>query len=289
MNGGEAQRKLPGAQAKQNKLGNKPRKRSESRSMLPIIAGVTAAFLVVLGISAVYLLDAFMQSQEASSPEIISVPNLAGQAIDSDAVKNLDKQIFIVEIQEAYSDTFRKEQYQQILGGEKRKVKSRRAAMHIKLTVSAGVETVMLPTLQPRDNREGGKWKSRAGLIPRQGMSPALVERGCVIRTEPKPRTEMRVGETVVYYVSRGEEEKGNVTVPNFVGMTASAAYQIMVGEDPSDPMLSLGKVTYEQSATVPKGQIISQSLDPEGEQVPRGSRIDFVVSSGSPETAARN
>jgi len=276
--------------AKANKPEKKSRRRRESRSMLPIIAGVTAAFLVVLGISTVYLIDTFLQAQEAASPDIITVPDLTGKSVDDDAVKNLDKRIFIVEVEEAYSDSFPKGviMSQQPAGGEKRKVIAGEQYCTLKLTVSAGVETVVLPDFTGRDNREVEMEIRKLGLIPEARYEFSVgVERGCVIRTEPKPRTELRVGETVVYYISRGEEERGKVTVPNFVGMTASAAYQIMVGEDPSDPMLTLGRVTYEPSSTVPKGVIISQSLDPAGDQVPRGARIDFVVSSGSPETTA--
>ena len=70
-------------------------------------------------------------------------------------------------------------------------------------------------------------------------------------------------------------------TVPNFVGMTEKAAYQLLIGNDAANPLLTLGKVTYEQSDTVAKGLIISQSLDPEGDQVPRGTKVGFVVSSG--------
>ncbi|NLY69663.1 MAG: Stk1 family PASTA domain-containing Ser/Thr kinase [Clostridiales bacterium] len=280
----------PGAKANAKKPEKKPRKRSESRSMMPIIAGVTAAFLVVLGISGVYLLDAFLQSERAASPDIISVPDLTGETIDSDAVKNLDEQIFIVEIEHQYSDTYPRGTIisQDPAGGEKRKVKAGEQFCTITLTVSAGIETVILPDYTGRDNREVEMEIRALGLIPEARYEFSVgVERGLVIRTEPKPRTEMKIGETVVYYISRGQEDRGKVSVPNFVGMTAAAAYQMMVGENPSDPLLSLGTVTYEQSETMPKGVIISQSLDPEGEQVPRGAKINFVVSSGSPQTSS--
>lgn len=276
----------PGTQAAGKKLGKKQRRRSESRSMLPIIAGVTAAFLVVLGISGVYLLDAFLQSEQDSSPEIIAVPSLVGELIDSEAVTSLDKQIFIVEVQEQYSETDPKGTIiaQDPMGGDKRKVKAGEQFCTIKLTVSAGIKTVILPDYTGKENREVEMELRALGLIPEARYEfSAGFERGLVIRTEPKPRTEMKIGETVVYYISRGQEEKGKVTVLNFVGMSASEAYKLMVGDDPGDPMLTLGKVTYQESATVPKGVIISQSLDPEGEQVVRGTKISFVVSSGAP------
>ena len=48
-------------------------------------------------------------------------------------------------------------------------------------------------------------------------------------------------------------------SVPNFVGMTAAAAYQMMVGENPSDPLLSLGTVTYEQSGNAERRDNITK------------------------------
>ncbi len=285
LNGKKAPRRAEGATGEAKKPDKKPRRRS--RSMLPIIAGVTAAFLVVLGISGIYLIDSFLKNEQQSSPYIISVPKLEGETIDSDAVKNLDDRIFKTEIINQYSDTYPKGTIisQDPAGGDKRKVKPGELYCTIKLTVSSGVETVLLPDYTGMENREVDLAIRALGLIPEPRYEFSVgIELGHVIRTEPKPRTEMKIGETVVYYISRGQEDKGTVSVPNFVGMTAAAAYQMLVGEDPANPLLTLGKVTYEQSTTVPKGVIISQSLDPEGEQVPRGTKVNFVVSSGMPE-----
>jgi serine/threonine protein kinase len=279
-----------GAAGETKKPEKKPHRRSESRSMLPIIAGVTAAFLVVLGISGIYLLDSFLKSEQQSSPYIVTVPKLQGETIDSEAVLNLDDRIFKTEILNQYSDTYPKGTIisQDPAGGDKRKVKPGELYCTIKLTVSSGVETVTLPDYTGMENREVDIAIRALGLIPEPRYEFSVgIELGHVIRTEPRPRTEMKIGETVVYYISRGQEDKGKVSVPNFVGMTAAAAYQMLVGEDPANPLLTLGRVTYEESTTVPKGVIISQSLDPDGEQVPRGTRVNFVVSSGMPQATA--
>lgn len=286
-NGKKTPRRAEGAPEEAKKPDKKPHRRSESRSMLPIIAGVTAAFLVVLGISGIYLLDLFLKSEQQSSPYIVTVPKLEGETIDSDAVKNLDDRIFKTEIINQYSDSYPKGTIisQDPAGGDKRKVKPGELYCTIKLTVSGGVETVLLPDYTGMENREVDLAIRALGLIPEPRYEFSVgIELGHVIRTEPKPRTEMKIGETVVYYISRGQEDKGKVSVPNFVGMSAAAAYQMLIGEDPANPLLTLGKVTYEESTTVPKGVIISQSLDPEGEQVPRGTQVNFVVSSGMPQ-----
>jgi Serine/threonine protein kinase len=265
------------------------KKRSESHSMLPIITGVTAAFLIVIGISGVYLLDTFLKSEEQSSPYIVTVPSLEGNLIDGAEVKALDDKIFKVEITNEYSDDYISGTIisQDPAAGEKRKVKSGEQYCTIKLTVSRGAETVKLPDYTGQENRTVDLSIRALGLIPEAKYEfSASMELGYVIRTDPNPRTELKIGDTVVYYISRGPEDAGKVSVPNFVGMTAAAAYQTLVGSDATNPLLSLGKVTYEASDTVAKGLIISQSLDPEGEQVPRGTKVNFVVSNGpSPKT----
>ncbi len=264
------------------------KKRSDSRSMLPIIAGVTAAFLIVLGISGVYILDMFLKSEKQSSPYIETVPKLEGELIDSEAVKSLDNKIFKIETEGVYSEDKEPGMIisQDPAAGEKRKVKEGEQFCVIKLTVSRGVEVVKLPDYTGQENRAVDLALRELGLIPVAKYEfNSSIELGFVIKTDPIPRTELKIGDTVTYYISRGAEEKGKVTVPNFVGMTEGSAYQTLIGADKSNPLLTLGKVSYEQSATVKKGLIISQSLPPEGDQVPRGSKINFVVSSGAPET----
>src|SRR5258707_14551298 len=70
------------------------------------------------------------------------------------------------------------------------------------------------------------------------------------------------------------------VTVPNVVGLTQAAATTAI-----TEPKLTLGKVTQQNSNTVVTGNVISQ--DPaSGGSTAEGSPVDLVVSSGPPMVA---
>ena len=193
---------------------NKKRKRrSESRSMLPIISGVTIAFLIVLGISAVYLLDSFLKNEEDSSPYTVTVPNYIGEAYDSDAVKSIDSTIYKVEYSYAYDETHNEGTVIRRIGvGEKRKVKANVQYCTLTLTISKGTETVRLPDYTNVENRTAESKIRALGLIPtlKYEFNPNIAL-GYVIRTDPIPRSELVLGTEVIVYVSRGPEGQTKV------------------------------------------------------------------------------
>src|SRR5260221_12432173 len=73
------------------------------------------------------------------------------------------------------------------------------------------------------------------------------------------------------------------VTVPNVVGLTQAAATTAI-----TEPKLTLGKVTQQNSNTVVTGNVISQ--DPaSGGSTAEGSPVNLVISSGPPMVAVPN
>ena len=103
------------------------------------------------------------------------------------------------------------------------------------------------------------------------------VEEGHVISTTPPAGTPMERGESIVFTVSSGPE---TVPVPRLIGQTEQQAVDTLraVG-------LEVGNVTHRPDAA-PEGRVISS--DPgEGIDVPSGSQVDLVLSSGpTPEPA---
>lgn len=67
----------------------------------------------------------------------------------------------------------------------------------------------------------------------------------------------------------------GSVTVPNLSGKTQAEVKQLL-----SKSNLKLGKTTSESSATLPKGQAISQKPEP-GSKVQQNTKVDIVASKG--------
>jgi len=71
------------------------------------------------------------------------------------------------------------------------------------------------------------------------------------------------------------------ISVPDVVGLTQSAAEAAIVAAN-----LSVGTITWQTSATVPAGSVISQYPDA-GTEVNLGTKVNLVVSKGVPTTAA--
>ena len=97
------------------------------------------------------------------------------------------------------------------------------------------------------------------------------VKAGTVMRYEPELVAD---GGTVYLYVSSGPHVD-KVPAPYLVGKTEEEAIALLAEND-----LMPGNTSTESSDTVAKGSIISQSVT-SGTQLEKGSKIDYVVSSG--------
>lgn len=104
------------------------------------------------------------------------------------------------------------------------------------------------------------------------------LDKGKITRQDIEHGSKVPSGTTVNLWISKGAEEKPKV--PNIVGMTEDAAR-----EELEKVGLKLGNKTDEKSSdTVPKGQIISQSVAKDS-QVNSGTAVDYVLSKGPQET----
>ena len=93
-----------------------------------------------------------------------------------------------------------------------------------------------------------------------------------IISTDPAAGTVVAANQVITVYVSSG---KGQVTVPNLVGMTEDAAANAL-----SSANLLLGSINSVNSATVPQNQVVSSS-PAAGSSVTAGSSINLNVSNG--------
>ncbi len=96
---------------------------------------------------------------------------------------------------------------------------------------------------------------------------------GVVMNQTPAAGASVAPGSTVTFVVSLGPA----VSVPNVVGLTQAAAETAI-----TDGGLTVGTVTTATSATVPAGNVISQT-PAAGASVAQQSGVDLVVSSGAP------
>lgn len=268
---------------KGKKLPAAPKQKRRSHSMLPIVAGITAAFLVVLGISAVYAITRFLDTEAANSPQTVKIPSLVGQTMSEELRSELESyRYYHIEIVQTYDDSAAENVIirQEPQAGESRKAQAGKQYIDLTIYVSRGELTFSMPDVTVMDWRE-----ARYMLRDTYGLRVEMVAEthdtmmeGYVFRTEPASGTIVAPGDSVKVYYSTGQKVE-YTSVPDFYNRTEKEALSDLVDAD-----LVLGNVTYEYSAEVPAGKIISQSKIAFTE-VPKGTtKIHFVVSLG-PET----
>jgi serine/threonine-protein kinase len=98
------------------------------------------------------------------------------------------------------------------------------------------------------------------------------VPAGDVVRADPSGGSRLRKNGSVTLVVSKGKER---YSVPRVTGRTESTARQAL-----EQARLAVGEVRRAYDADVPKGEVISASVDP-GVRVRRGTAVDLVVSRG--------
>ena len=259
----------------------KKRPERQSRSMLPVIAGVATAFLITLSIAAFYVFSQLIIGDEDSQAQEISVRDFVGMTWSDTFAKDVGEDYYTFEVQYQFSETEEKGKIlsQEPKAGESRKVIPGEQFCQVTLYVSQGVDEFKLEDYSIEEYREVELALDSRGLnyTVEEQYHDTIIS-GYVISTSPAAGSSVKAGDTITLYVSLGQEVR-NTIVPNVVGMGEREAMHTLLGNN-----ISLGKVTYQQS-DLPEGTVISQSKNPLTE-VPIGStKIDLVVSAGNGTT----
>lgn len=268
------------AAVKQKKTDSRAKKRTEdkqkSRSMFPIILGVVSAFFVVLVVSGIVLIRAFLMGD--SSIITITVPNVVGYTYTTQDALGLSSSYYKVEIEEKYDSDSMKGQIldQYPMEGQRVKVSANKQKQTIRLTVSLGAETVILENYENKSSRDAELALKKLGLkVTLEQIFSETVTRGRVCYTYPAAGDAAVVGSSVIVYVSMGKASGSNaVEVPDFRGESETDARK-------KAELLSLviEEVVYEESDKK-AGVVIGQSLLPETSVAPNTS-ITLTVSGG--------
>lgn len=259
----------------------KKRPERQSRSMLPVIAGVATAFLITFSIAAFYVFSQLIIGDEDSQAQEISVRDFVGMTWSDTFAKDVGEDYYTFEVQYQFSETEEKGKIlsQEPKAGESRKVIPSEQFCQVTLYVSQGVDEFKLEDYSIEEYREVELALDSRGLnyTVEEQYHDTIIS-GYVISTSPAAGSSVKAGDTITLYVSLGQEVR-NTIVPNVVGMGEREAMHTLLGNN-----ISLGKVTYQQS-DLPEGTVISQSKNPLTE-VPIGStKIDLVVSAGNGTT----
>ena len=256
----------------------KKKKKHGSRSMFPIIMGVTMAFLCVAAVSGYYIIDKIFINSVANEYQDIPVRDFVGMNYSEELEEFFDTSsvYYLLNVEYQYNDTIEEGKIisQSPAAGVTKKFLADKQKIQIDLVVSKGTETTVLEDYTVRDYREAEAALRKLGLtVVVEEAASNYLDIGYVVRTEPEAGTVMNIGDTVTLYVNYGADTI-KTSVPNFVGMTEADAMIHLI-----ENQLVVGEVTYERS-TNPAGTVIRQSADAWVE-IAKYSEIDFVVSGG--------
>jgi len=255
----------------------KPRRRT-SRSMFPIIMGVTVAFLIAAAVSAYYMVDKLLFNSNLEQYENIEVDNFTNAIYTDDLANWFKTSNYYSEptLKYEHSDTVSKGVIikQEPAADEVRKVLAGKQKCNITLWISLGVREIFLEDYTVMDYRVADSAIRKLGLkVKIEHVTSDTHEIGFVVKTDPVAGTMLQEGDSVILYVSQGTDTV-KTTVPDFVGMNEAQTLLALMEND-----LEIGKVTYVKS-TDEVGLVLTQSVEA-WREIPIYSAVDFTISGG--------
>lgn len=232
--------------------------------VMNILAGITAACVIV----AVVALFFFFKGLNTKKRDVVIV-SVVGMTVEDAQKRMPDLKINVVEtvVSPDYDKGIIVEQNPR--EGDKVKVDST-----VDVTISSGLQAIVVPDLL-NETASAAKTKLEdLGLIVEMVQKvDDTITLGHVIQTDPPADTEMKKGDTITVFVSKGSAELP-VIVPDLLGITEPEARNKVgvLG-------LRIGKVTAVDSDK-PLGTVVKQSPDKDV-RVARGDSIDIEISNG--------
>ena len=231
------------------------------------ILGFLASAAVIA--AAIFFVTTILGSGTATYP----VPNYLNLPEDQ-AVELLkaDEHFVLGEVKQSYSETVTEGYVMEQTPAPNRKFAEGTA---IDLIISKGptpAETVTAPDLTDKTASEVDEILRELKLIGRADDEVySDLPAGHVAEQEPKPGTEMKAGETIVYHLSKGTEK---IVIPNVLNDTEENATKTL--EDAGFKV----SVNYSSSSDYYAGRVMYVS-PAAGESVDRKSEVTITVSTG--------
>lgn len=247
---------------------------SRQKSMLvPILTSVT---IVVVVICAVIVVAIIAGAWRPGSEKLTTIPALVGMQY-TDAVEIYEDSLVLNVEKETYNDKYAEGViYDQSIAAGQEIQQDADGKVRVAIAVSQGTQKHVIPDLTNISEGEAIEQLKAMGFAVRkvseESTMEAGIEKGKVIRTEPKADTETEAGQTIVLYVSAGIAVD-EVKVPKLVGKTMEEV-EIEVAH------LNLKLVSEEVESAEPEGTILEQSVEA-GEIVVSGTEIAVKVSNG--------
>ena len=266
---------IKGVFAKMKANASKPKGKRQPGSMLPVIAGISLAFIIILFVSLI-LMVANIFKDDPSLRKEVTVPDFVNQVYSEQMKIDLEEQGYRVTIKNKYDDSLPPNTIikQDPLKGSKRIIIEGQQYCDITFTVSVGDQTIEIPDCKMKDYRSVQILLEEVGLRSSvKFIKDELIQEGYVIKTEPDMGTLVKKNDIITIYVSEGPEIE-EVDMPDLVGKTVEDAEEILI-----ELKLNLGEIEYKESDK-PKGEILEQSIE-KGTKVTTGTEVHIVASKG--------
>ena len=259
---------------KEKKKKDKPRR----APVIPVLAGVTAAFVIV---SAAFIGWMIYLNNPFARVEDKKVPNLVGEKYDVVRVSPKYEEFEIVpEDDPVYNTDYDKGVIYEQSPKEGTTVK---VGSEIRVKISKGKQMVTLPDFSGQDYEQVVAKLTEWGLTadPKQ-MYSDTVPAGSVVQTIPSEGDQVAAGDIVTVYKSMGREEK-LVTVPPLEGISLDDAKLLL-----QQRSLLVGKITYDEDYEdeAMNGLVVSQSPAEDSQVSPR-TPVDITIA-GTAESNKR-
>lgn len=237
--------------------------------MIPILAGVAAAFVVVSVIVCIVIFgfsDMFQKVPETVAPELVG-------KVYEDVIK--DPQYSNIKIEKIKTELSTEYDAGYIIEQDPPAGKSIKENATIKVTVSSGLDMKNVPDVYGKTENDARDALTKEGFkVNVVNQFDNSVTKGTVIKTDPAKGGQAKAGTEITVFVSLGQDSQP-IVVPSVVGQDVEAAKTAL-----TERRLKY-KIT-EVDSTEPAGKVLRQSVEA-NTTVGEGTQITLEVSNGKP------
>lgn len=256
---------------KKKKKRNKPKR----APIIPVLGGVTAAFVIV---TAAFIGWMLYLNNPFAIVDDVTVPDLVGQRYDAVRVSPKYGEFTVEADVLEFNNTYAKGVIYDQTPKANTTIKVNKS---IKVKVSKGPQSITLPDFTGMDlSQVSAQLDDWGVLYEEKSVFDANTPAGSVVKTAPAAETDVSPGDTVSVYVSMGREDM-LVRVPDLSGISLEDAKTLL-----QNYKLTIGEVSYDDTNDDDRyeGLITSQTQLPDS-QVAENTPIDVVVAGMASDT----
>lgn len=244
-----------------------------ARGAMVVKGVIAAAIIIVLAVSAVWLLNNWETMLTPEEDEQLELPNFVGKIYD-DILNTPEYAENFKFIRKEGNDPDRQP-------GEVMKqkpdygIKVKKGA-EVELLVNGKVEQVEVPDMTNYSQADAIALLKQLNLkYKSENVAHDEIENGHVVTTDPQPKTMVDVGTMITLKISKGPATK-KVEVPsNLEGKTRYDVIALL-----EEKKFVVGNIIQDDTSTLEKDIVVSTNPAP-GSKVSEGATVDIVVSSG--------